>query len=184
MLRFNRYLYDKIVTNLYHCRRLLTTSKRILMWCDQSSADFFKTVDFYITNIFWKFNFNEHCFPEMINRELVASEWSEKIVPAHNVPNSLFDHQLDAMALLKGGKHVFLGKNLFQLAKTWFFFIGVPTGSGKTLPQLTSILTMTGKSSTTSSTPIQPTYTSFFFTRTWVTRLSCFNVKTNCFISR
>ena len=86
------------------------------MWCDQSSADFFKTVDFYITNIFWKFNFNEHCFPEMINRELVASEWSEKIVPAHNVPNSLFDHQLDAMALLKGGKHVFLGKNLFQLA--------------------------------------------------------------------
>ena len=99
----------------------------------------------------------------MINRELVASAWSEKIVPAHNVPNSLFDHQLDAMALLKGGKHVFLGKNLFQLAKTDFFPIGVPTGSGKTLPQLTSILTMTGKSSTTSSTPIQPTYTFSFF---------------------
>ena len=45
----------------------------------------------------------------MINRELIASEWSEKVVPLHNVPNDLFEHQLDAMALLNDGKHVFLG---------------------------------------------------------------------------
>ena len=45
----------------------------------------------------------------MINRQLIASEWSETVVPSHNVPRNLFDHQLDAMALLKAGHHVFLG---------------------------------------------------------------------------
>ena len=48
----------------------------------------------------------------MINRQLIAEEWSEKVTPAHNVPKELFEHQLDAMALLKEGKHVFLGMHL------------------------------------------------------------------------
>ena len=46
---------------------------------------------------------------KMINRESVASEWVEKVIPVHPVPQKLFDHQLDAMSLLLQGKHVFLG---------------------------------------------------------------------------
>ena len=57
-------------------------------------------------------------------------EWTDKVVPIHPVPTTLFPHQLDAMSLLKGGRHVLLA---------------VPTGSGKTLPQLGTILTMPGK---------------------------------------
>ena len=67
----------------------------------------------------------------MINRQLIVDEWREKITPNYNVPLNLFDHQLDAMALLHEGEHVFLG---------------VPTGAGKTLPQLSTILTMPGRS--------------------------------------
>jgi ATP-dependent helicase YprA (DUF1998 family) len=45
----------------------------------------------------------------MINRELISSEWSEKVVPVHPVPPDLFPHQLDSMALLREGRNVFLG---------------------------------------------------------------------------
>ena len=45
----------------------------------------------------------------MIDKELVAAEWSERVVPNHPVPVTLFPHQLDAMAMLKGGNHVLLG---------------------------------------------------------------------------
>ena len=45
----------------------------------------------------------------MINREEIAREWSENIVPVHNVPENLFPHQLDSMALIRQGKDVFLG---------------------------------------------------------------------------
>ena len=47
----------------------------------------------------------------MINRELIASEWLDKVVPVHPVPQKLFDHQMDAMSLIKQGKNVFLGTN-------------------------------------------------------------------------
>ena len=49
----------------------------------------------------------------MINRESINEEWAQKVVPIHQVPRKLFDHQLDAMALIKQGKNVFLGKNKF-----------------------------------------------------------------------
>ena len=82
---------------------------------------------------------------DMFNRELISSEWSEKVVPIHAVPPTLHPHQLDAMALLKEKKHVLLGSRLLILC---FFnkvdLLGVPTGSGKTLPQLATILTMPG----------------------------------------
>ena len=45
----------------------------------------------------------------MINRQLIANEWRERVSPNHNVPVNLYDHQLDAMGLLHEGKHVFLG---------------------------------------------------------------------------
>ena len=45
----------------------------------------------------------------MINRELIVSEWSENVVPHHSVPKNLFPHQVDAMALIKDRQHVFLG---------------------------------------------------------------------------
>ena len=48
----------------------------------------------------------------MINRELIVSEWSENVVPLHKVPQNLFPHQVDAMALIKDGNHVFLGNIL------------------------------------------------------------------------
>ena len=46
----------------------------------------------------------------MINRALMEVEWTNKVVPIHPVPTTLFPHQLDAMSLLKEGQHVLLGK--------------------------------------------------------------------------
>lgn len=69
----------------------------------------------------------------MINRENVSYEWAKNVVPVHPVPESLFPHQLDAMSLLMEGSHVFLA---------------VPTGSGKTIPQLATILMMPGNRDT------------------------------------
>ena len=80
----------------------------------------------------------------MLSREFISTEWHEKVVPTHPVPPTLHPHQLDAMALLKEKKHVFLG----YLIPIFYIFkgelLGVPTGSGKTLPQLATILTMPG----------------------------------------
>ena len=45
----------------------------------------------------------------MINRESIADDWAQKVVPVHPVPSILFDHQLDAMSLIKQGMNVFLG---------------------------------------------------------------------------
>ena len=45
----------------------------------------------------------------MINTDVITSEWSENVVPVHAVPENLFPHQVDTMALVKEGKHVFLG---------------------------------------------------------------------------
>ena len=45
----------------------------------------------------------------MINQEIIVQELSEKVVPVHNVPEDLFAHQIDTMALIKDRKHVFLG---------------------------------------------------------------------------
>ena len=46
---------------------------------------------------------------KMIERELVLRDWAE-VLRNYSVPASLRDHQIDAMSLLKQGKHVFLGK--------------------------------------------------------------------------
>ena len=44
----------------------------------------------------------------MVDRAAASHAWS-LVVEAHPVPPHLHDHQLDAMSLLKQGKHVFLG---------------------------------------------------------------------------
>ena len=48
----------------------------------------------------------------MIDRELINAEWAENVIPSHPVPQALFPHQVDAMALIKEGMHVFLGAYL------------------------------------------------------------------------
>ena len=75
----------------------------------------------------------------MTNRENMCMEWALNVVPEYSVPETLFPHQIDAMASLKEGNHVFLG---------------VPTGSGKTLPQLATILTMPGANFLTNKEPL------------------------------
>ena len=82
----------------------------------------------------------------IINRELIASEWAEKVVPVHPVPETLFDHQLDAMSLIHQGQNVFLGtlENSYKYQFLIKMSSGVPTGSGKTLPQLGTVLMMSG----------------------------------------
>ena len=49
----------------------------------------------------------------MINRSAVVREWTETILPNYAVPTTLFDHQVDTMALIKQGRNVFLGKSTF-----------------------------------------------------------------------
>ena len=44
----------------------------------------------------------------MVDRAAASQAWS-LVVEAHPVPPHLQDHQLNAMSLLKQGKHVFLG---------------------------------------------------------------------------
>ena len=42
---------------------------------------------------------------------MTLKEWDEKIVPNYAVPTTLYEHQVDAMSLLKQGRNVFLGNN-------------------------------------------------------------------------
>ena len=82
----------------------------------------------------------------MIDKEQVLRDWDE-VVLNHPVPRTLHEHQIDAMSLLQQGKNVFLGKYPSPPLKTLIiitFHLAVPTGSGKTLPQLATILTMRG----------------------------------------
>ena len=51
----------------------------------------------------------------MVDRETIASDWASKVVPVHPVPEKLFDHQMDAMSLIKQGKNVFLGNSLLAV---------------------------------------------------------------------
>ena len=46
----------------------------------------------------------------MLDRVSVPRDWAENVVPVHHVPEVLFDHQIDAMHLLRQGDNVFLGK--------------------------------------------------------------------------
>ena len=39
----------------------------------------------------------------------MQSIWTNTVVPFFNVPATLFEHQADAMTLLREKKHVFLG---------------------------------------------------------------------------
>ena len=80
----------------------------------------------------------------MIDRGTTLHDW-QTVLQSHPVPPHLHDHQIDAMALLKQGKHVFMG----NLDISYFITLNpklsaVPTGAGKTLPQLATILSMEG----------------------------------------
>ena len=57
-------------------------------------------------------------------REVIKERWSE-ICENYCVPKKLHDHQADAIGLLMSKENV---------------FCGLPTGSGKTLPQLATVL--------------------------------------------
>ena len=76
----------------------------------------------------------------MVDRIEMSHVWSQ-VVEQHPVPPNLHAHQLDAMSLLRQGKHVLLG--IFQYFINWHSLLiisAVPTGAGKTLPQLTTML--------------------------------------------
>ena len=59
----------------------------------------------------------------MADRETIASDWASKVVPVHPVPEKLFDHQMDAMSLIKQGKNVFLGNSLLVLPSELFIAV-------------------------------------------------------------
>ena len=44
----------------------------------------------------------------MVDRAAASEDWTH-VAEVYPVPPQLHDHQLDAMSLLKQGKHVFLG---------------------------------------------------------------------------
>ena len=48
----------------------------------------------------------------MVDHSTIQQDWPD-IAKNHPVPTQLYDHQLDAMALLKERKNVFLGINKF-----------------------------------------------------------------------
>ena len=62
-------------------------------------------------------------------RDKIRRAWTD-ISDVYSVPKALYDHQVDTISLLLQGDHVFLGS---------------PTGSGKTLPQLATVLFTKGK---------------------------------------
>jgi hypothetical protein len=63
-----------------------------------------------------------------IEREKIKSAWVA-LCQQYSVPKQLYKHQVDTILLLLGGDHVFCGS---------------PTGSGKTLPQLATVLFTSG----------------------------------------
>ena len=73
-------------------------------------------------------------FQIIVNMDLSAqavttkAAWTE-ICEDFAVPKILFQHQIDTISLLLGGENVFCGS---------------PTGSGKTLPQLATVLFTSG----------------------------------------
>ena len=84
-----------------------------LLWFDQPvimTAVIFLICKLIIYKWKWKFTFRPSIrYSNMINSDRIISEWSENVVPVHAVPHNLFPHQVDAMALVKEGRHVFLG---------------------------------------------------------------------------
>ena len=54
----------------------------------------------------------------MLDRVSIVRDWAENVVPVHQVPEVLFDHQIDAMHLLRQGDNVFLGKKIKILVKS------------------------------------------------------------------
>ena len=64
----------------------------------------------------------------MNNCQVIIDSWNT-INEQYNVPKTLFKHQVDTIALLLAGENV---------------FCGAPTGSGKTLPQLATVLFTSG----------------------------------------
>ena len=81
----------------------------------------------------------------IIDRNAAAQDWA-RVLETYPLPPNLREHQLDAMSLLKQGNHVFLGKliNLDTIHTAMNHILAVPTGAGKTLPQLATILTLEG----------------------------------------
>ena len=45
----------------------------------------------------------------MVDRSRIVKKWGENVVNNYDVPGTLFDHQLDSIALLQQGRNVFLG---------------------------------------------------------------------------
>ena len=68
----------------------------------------------------------------MVDRTQVLAEWAD-VVLKHPVPSHLYDHQVDAMALLKEGKNVFLGKIFLMYLVLIYDMIlqPCPQGQGK-----------------------------------------------------
>ena len=50
----------------------------------------------------------------MIDRSMMIADWQQNVVPKFAVPSTLYEHQVDAMSLVKAGKNVFLGKLNFK----------------------------------------------------------------------
>ena len=46
----------------------------------------------------------------MIDRVSITTEWLQNVVPNYAVPETLYNHQKDAMSLIRQGRNVFLGK--------------------------------------------------------------------------
>ena len=81
----------------------------------------------------------------IIDNTAVVRDWSGLLQHHPSMPSHLHSHQADAIALLTAGKHVLLGVYLkLKQVCTKVFSTAVPTGAGKSLPQLSAILLMDG----------------------------------------
>ena len=77
-------------------RGLIVKKMRILIFLENSHNDL---------NIVCRYTI------KMLNRAYMQELWSETVTPFYNVPNTLFEHQADAMCLLRNHRNVFLGKS-------------------------------------------------------------------------
>ena len=53
----------------------------------------------------------------MLDRVSIPRDWADNVVPVHQVPEVLFDHQIDAMHLIRQEQNVFLGKIFITLRR-------------------------------------------------------------------
>ena len=79
----------------------------------------------------------------MDSEESILREWP-RICQTYCVPSDLYPHQIDAMNMIKKGEHVLLGIRSIKSTLTINLYLAVPTGAGKSLPQLATILALEG----------------------------------------